>query len=326
MARTVSKVSAQIDAALKRLDSLAKSAPDLAEPAAFYRAALPLLREAQADVAPFTLDPETAATKLRAGLSLLVNEDLPLDAQLTLALFLELCRIAETAGSPAPRKSGGRSLFKRGQPDALKLIDQARGGEGTALRATAAAQIRRAVEKDTLDLFAVFGALASGEWRRIELMAGGLKLDAELLRTLAQNSLKPALRAWTERLLGTVNVDDWERGRCPFCGSPPLLAEIQGKEGARRLRCGMCGADWPYPRLQCAFCANTDHRQLGYIGVEGEEEKYRVQTCEKCHGYIKVVVTYDPIPVDQLVIEDLATLHLDLVAAEREFTRVPVQS
>jgi FdhE protein len=87
------------------------------------------------------------------------------------------------------------------------------------------------------------------------------------------------------------------------------------------LRCGLCGAGWSYPRLQCAFCANTQHQSLGYLSVDGEEEKYRLQTCEVCRGYLKVVVTFDPIPVDLLPLEDLATLHLDLIAVERQYVR-----
>jgi formate dehydrogenase maturation protein FdhE len=55
--------------------------------------------------------------------------------------------------------------------------------------------------------------------------------------------------------------------------------------------------------------------------VEGEEEKYRLQTCDVCRRYIKVVVTYDPIPVDLLLVEDLVTLHLDHIAGERDFAR-----
>lgn len=318
----------QTEAVLKRLDTLAERAPDLAEPIAFYRAALPLLREAQAQVTQFTLDPETVQRKTAFGLSLLVGEDLPLDPNTTRDLFLRLCRVAEAVGAPAGHKSSGLSpLFSRGKPDPLKLIEQALDGDGdgAALRSAAARQIRRAVERDELDLVAVWEALASGDWRRIELIAAGLKLDPELLRLLAQNSLKPALRVWAQGLKSTGDLDHWRGGQCPMCGSPPLLAEIQGKEGARRLRCGMCGADWGYPRLQCAFCGNKDHKSLGYISVEGEEEKYRLQTCDACRGYLKVVVTYDPTPVDLLPVEDLATLHLDLIASEREYVRVPVR-
>lgn len=325
MARTAKHADPHIQAALKRLDRLVENAPDLAEPVAFYREVLPILRDAQHQVSPFTLDQATLQQKLKAGLPLLVGEDLPLDWETTRALFLKLCRIAETVGSPTPGKAGALSLLRRGRPDTLKLIDGARNGDASRIRATAAAQIRKAAEKEELDLLAVFGALASGEWRRVEITLAGLKLDLELLRMLAQNSLKPSLRVWMQGVKDKVDLDNWQRGACPFCGSPPAFAEIQGKEGARRLRCAMCGADWPYPRLQCAFCANTDYKQLGYVTVDGEEEKYRLQTCDRCHGYLKVIVTFDPTPIDQLAIEDLATLHLDLIANEREFMRVPVQ-
>jgi ribosomal protein S27AE len=264
-----------------------------------------------------------------------VGEDLPLEIEATRNLFLRLCRVAENVAPEGAKTSRpGWGLFKRGQPDSLKLMERALdgNGDGAALRSVAARQIRHAVEgrggtsgRPLLDLPAVWAALALGDWRRIELIAAGLKLDPELLRLLAQNSLKPALRVWAQRLKSTVDLDHWRGGQCPMCGSPPLLAEIQGKEGARRLRCGMCGADWGYPRLQCAFCGNKDHKSLGYISVEGEEEKYRLQTCDACRGYLKVVVTYDPTPVDLLPVEDLATLHLDLIANEREYMRVPVR-
>jgi FdhE protein len=111
-----------------------------------------------------------------------------------------------------------------------------------------------------------------------------------------------------------------------MCGNTPTLSEIQGKEGERRLRCGWCGAGWYYPRLRCAFCRTDGHKTLGYLAVEGEEEKYRLQTCDVCRGYLKVVVTFDPIPVELLPVEDLATLHLDSIARERGFTHSPLLS
>ena len=330
------KTDPQIEAVLKRLDTLAASAPDLSEPIAFYRAVLPALREAQADVESFTLAPEVAQRKFEAGLPLLVGEELPVDAEATRALFLRLCRLAETFSAPADGKGKpGRpawSFFSRGRPDAPALMERAHDGDGAALRSAAAEQIRRAVEgrdgasgRPLLDLPAVWAALAGGDWRRVELMAAGLRLDPGLLRLLAQDSLKPALHVWAHGLKDVVDLDRWLRGQCPMCGSPPALSEIQGKEGARRLRCGMCGAGWYYPRLQCAFCGSQDHKLLGYISAEGEAEKYRLQTCDACRGYIKVIVTYDPIPADLLPVEDLATLHLDLIADEREYVRVPVQ-
>ena len=36
-----------------------------------------------------------------------------------------------------------------------------------------------------------------------------------------------------------------------------------------------------------------------------------VEVCDKCKGYLKVIVSFTPAPADRLPIEDLTTLHLD---------------
>lgn len=320
MAQTV-RVDPQIELLTQRLNRLAEQQPELAEPAAFYRAMLPLLREAQRSVEPFSLAPETAQQKLAAGLPLLLGEALPLDPVAASDLFIQLCRIMEGSdhSGPAPAKRSGWSFFRRSQPDPAQLLEQAHNGDEAGLRAAAAAQIRQAVERNQLDLVTIWGALAAADTQTVELIARDLKLDSDLLRMIAQNSLKPALRVWAQNLNSQVDLDQWRRGQCPMCGSPPALSEIQGKGGARHLRCTLCGADWSYPRLQCVFCRNKDHRQLGYINIEGEGEKYSLQVCEVCRGYIKTLITFEPTPVDLLAVEDLATLRLDLIAAERHY-------
>ena len=319
MART-STPDPQTAAIAKRLDTLVERRPELVEPITFYRAMLPLLRQAQLIIEPFSLTTETARHKIAAGLPLLIDEDLPLDPVATRDLFIRLCRIVEAMGSPSSQNRGVASFFSRGRTNSAQLLGRARNGDEGALQAMAARQIRNAVEQNQLDLLAVWSVLAAGDARSVELIAHEFKLDAKLLRMLAQNSLKPALRVWAQELKDKVDLAGWRRSQCPMCGSPPALAEIQGKESARHLRCGMCGADWPYARLRCALCGNEDHKSLGYLSVEGEEEKYRAQTCQVCRGYIKAVVTFDPTPVDLLAVEDLATLHLDLIATERGYS------
>ncbi|MEO6062367.1 MAG: formate dehydrogenase accessory protein FdhE [Thermoflexales bacterium] len=323
----VAPLTPEVAAIHKRLDDLQARYPDLAEPIAFYRESLPLLRQAETAIEAIALPAGRAGDKLAMGMPVLVGEDLPLDVDATRALILQLCKAAESFAPPAPSGSTGAKgnlsrLFKRGQPDALKVIEAAQVGDGGVIRTAAAEQIRRAIEREELSLIEVFAHLAMGDWRRVEIMAHGLRLDAEMLRVLAQDSLKPALRVWARGV--QADTSEWKSGACPLCGSPPALSEIRGKEGARRLRCGMCGTSWHYPRLQCAFCANDDHRHLGRLMVQGEHDKYYAQTCDVCRGYNKIVVTFDAIPVDFLAIEDLATLHLDYIASEAEYARVPV--
>jgi formate dehydrogenase maturation protein FdhE len=72
-------------------------------------------------------------------------------------------------------------------------------------------------------------------------------------------------------------------------------------------------------RLRCPYCDNTDHRTLGYFHVDGEEGRYRAATCDACRGYVKMVSTLQALSAPQLLVVDLATLHLDLAAADRGF-------
>ena len=52
-----------------------------------------------------------------------------------------------------------------------------------------------------------------------------------------------------------------------------------------------------------------------------EEEAYRVDLCDQCRGYIKTVdsrkLEYEP----DLDLEDVVTIHLDILAVERGYQR-----
>ena len=113
----------------------------------------------------------------------------------------------------------------------------------------------------------------------------------------------------------------WPHGYCPTCGSRPLLAEFRGLEQTWFLRCEVCATDWEFPHLQCPYCSTQDHRQLGYFRVSGEEEKYRAVICDQCCGYVKTASTLAALPRPALLVMDLATIHLDLAAADRGYAR-----
>jgi formate dehydrogenase maturation protein FdhE len=47
--------------------------------------------------------------------------------------------------------------------------------------------------------------------------------------------------------------------------------------------------------------------------------RYRVTTCEECRGYVKMTTTLLPLNPTQLLLTDVATLDLDLAAAQRGY-------
>jgi FdhE protein len=146
----------------------------------------------------------------------------------------------------------------------------------------------------------------------------GVSLD--LLALLTQVASMPLLLSVC-RAHGERAASAWQRGYCPVCGAWPSLVEIRGLERERRLRCGSCSADWSLPLLRCAFCNEGDHAKLGSLLAEGEEHLRRVETCESCHGYLKVVTTFDALDIRALLRADVSTVPLDLVAQDRGYAR-----
>lgn len=150
--------------------------------------------------------------------------------------------------------------------------------------------------------------------------ADGLGLDPDLLRTLARFCLRPVFNEARKQLEPLVEGVAWGRGICYVCGAGASLAELQGNNQIKHLRCGQCGADWSIRRLQCARCNNEDHRTLGYLSTEKNEKTSRIEVCEKCRGYVKVITSFSPLPVEMLPVEDLATLQFDYIAQGRGYS------
>jgi FdhE protein len=153
----------------------------------------------------------------------------------------------------------------------------------------------------------------------IDSVAGEFDIDAAVLRFLVMESVRPSLSANVEKLGDQIDLNNWLRGYCPVCGSLPQVSYLKD-EGRRSFRCSLCTFEWPSERLKCPFCETRDHKNLHYFYAESDES-YRVDLCENCHQYIKTVdirkLGYEP----DLAIEDIITIHLDILAAEKGYKR-----
>lgn len=145
--------------------------------------------------------------------------------------------------------------------------------------------------------------------------------DAEhldLIDLFLEESLRPELETIAEQYGALVEKSGWTEGYCPICGKEPKIGEIRESEDGRRyLFCHQCGHKWHFRRIKCPFCSNEEQHSLAYFAVEGEE-RYRVDVCNKCRRYIKIV----DVPKSgeaNLDVEDIATLHLDMLAYEEGY-------
>lgn len=278
----------------RRLNALVEGEPELGEACRFYGAVLPLLRDADLRAATVTLSSGEVRTRMESGRPLLQELDLDVD----IPSVGELLNRLVTA-----------------------VVGLDPGGE----RGAEARRFKTALDEERIDVGALLRDIASGAVDSVAKAAEGLGLDPDLVLLLGRNAITPALHAWRRQVTDLVENTPWRRGYCFVCGSPPVLAELQGNELAKHLRCGQCGSDWVFPRLQCPSCGNEDHRTLGVLYDESRRETMRVEVCEQCRGYHKVIVTFSPTPPELLHVEDLATLHLDYMARGRGYARVTVR-
>jgi FdhE protein len=155
-------------------------------------------------------------------------------------------------------------------------------------------------------------------------LAADRGVDPGALAAVAHLSALPLLQT-CGRELEHLLPSFWHAGYCPVCAAWPVLAERRGLDRSRRLRCGRCAADWEVPWLFCIYCGERNHAKLGSLEPEDKGEVVKVETCATCQGYLKSIASLQGFAALDLLLEDLGTIELDLVALERNYRR-PVQS
>jgi len=140
----------------------------------------------------------------------------------------------------------------------------------------------------------------------------------DLIDMFLEECLRPALEMVVEKYGDRVAQYNWNEGYCPICGKEPKIGEIKQEEGMRYLFCNQCGIEWPYQRIKCPFCGNEEQQSLAYFTVE-DDERYRVDVCNECKRYIKIVDFRESKEEANLDVEDIATLHLDILASEEGY-------
>jgi FdhE protein len=171
-----------------------------------------------------------------------------------------------------------------------------------------------------VDGLALLEAAARQQDARVDELAVAAEADPAALRVVAQIAALPLLHACGRALAGEISPTWWE-GYCPVCGAWPALAEFRGLERKRWLRCGRCGTGWEASWLRCPFCNEAHHGNLGYLSPENDDESWKIETCQTCKSYVKAVATVRPTRAWAVLLDDLATVHLDLAALERGYRR-----
>jgi FdhE protein len=194
---------------------------------------------------------------------------------------------------------------------------QTAGRAGTA--AMADLQGVPTAETDALD---VFCAALNRDNDRLDEFASEASVDPQAFRAIAALLPVPFLHACNRRWSSSL-TEGWIKGYCPVCGAWPAFAEVCGIERSRFLRCGNCGGAWQVHCLSCPYCSMADHNQLASLAPEKSGSKSVIDVCNACRGYLKVFMTLRASQPADVILDDLASVELDLAAAGRGYKRPP---
>jgi formate dehydrogenase accessory protein FdhE len=142
---------------------------------------------------------------------------------------------------------------------------------------------------------------------------------------LARAASAPILEA-DPTIGASLRGETLDERRCPACGGLPQMAVFGETDEAlvtpqRRLVCSRCATTWPYPRMICVSCRETEGSKMPILANESRLPHMRADACDTCRSYlITIDLRKDPAAVP--LVDEIAALPLDLEAAERGYTKI----
>jgi FdhE protein len=176
-----------------------------------------------------------------------------------------------------------------------------------------------------VDVLALFAASLNHDADTMVSAARRAGADPEALQAVVALLAVPFLRACNEQWRRTadslLHEACWTHGHCLVCGSWPAFAEVRGIERCRYLRCARCGAAWQAHALTCPYCCTTDHADVVALVPERRDSPAAIEACGHCRGYVKTFTTLQGCEPGAVMLEDFASVDLDLAAIAQGYAR-----
>ena len=178
----------------------------------------------------------------------------------------------------------------------------------------------RSLRHTDSDLLFLFTASLCQDHAAIADTAAACGADAGALEAVTALVGVPFLQACNRRWANSL-PQGWQEGYCPVCGAWPAFAEVRGIERTRVFRCGRCGGGWHARPLRCPYCGVDDHHALVSLVPEGGAPRAVIEGCKPCGGYVKTFTRLQGCAPDVVMLDDLASVHLDVAALEQGYAR-----
>jgi FdhE protein len=178
----------------------------------------------------------------------------------------------------------------------------------------------QAVSYGDFDVFPLFRAALQQDGNVIKEISSTLGADPEALQAVASLLPMPFLHACRRRWAAAISAG-WMEGYCSVCGAWPAFAEVRGIERSRYLRCVRCGSEWQSHCLFCLYCGMDDHKELESLVPEPGGSTRMIEACRRCRRYIKALTSLQGAAPEEVLIEDLASVDLDIAALDQGYKK-----
>ncbi len=181
-----------------------------------------------------------------------------------------------------------------------------------------AQKIKEAIQNRDLNPEKLFSAILDNSELILEQQSEKIDMPVSKLIMFAYLCMAPSITVCARQLASYLDKEvTHNQGYCPICGNQPDLAFLD-EDGKRHLKCCFCSHQWVTKRMGCSYCQNSDPDKQHYLYSDDEKE-YRVNLCDACGNYIKVVDLRQMNRYFYPGLELISTLHLDLKAKENGY-------
>lgn len=142
--------------------------------------------------------------------------------------------------------------------------------------------------------------------------------NLEALHMLFLAAFVPFFSAFAQQQ-SEMSLERWQKGWCPVCGQYPVNGYNRPGDGRRVLGCWMCETQWTYSRMGCPVCSSLSQDGQLLLTPLGGDGTRRIQVCEDCGHYLKVTDCTEASGECDLVLENAATVHLDVLAQRKGY-------
>jgi len=138
-------------------------------------------------------------------------------------------------------------------------------------------------------------------------------ISATLLKKIGEYIVMSYLELCSEYFNDKITALKSDLTYCPICGRRPTMKYVNEKDDVQLYWCRLCNTEWKFKHDICPLCNTDDTSKIIHI-FPCNNSFNRIDACDECLTYLKVFDGQFDNSKPQLMVENLKTYNLDILA------------